>query len=280
MGLYFLYVLNISKFEEIRLLDYSDILLIIISSAGLLHGALFALYLMVIKKRKSLTNLLLGLILLCMAFRIGKSVMLNFGGDLEPVFIFIGLTFLTLIGPFYRWYVLGMTRPDFELTKKHYLELLPFAIIFISSLFVTREWFENNKAAIILFASGLIFIYLHLLFYIISSWRGFRRVQNQLPEEKQTKNQKTIFSWLNYLTIGLLLIWMTYVLNILDDAVPYIVGPIVYSVVIYYLSFKAFQLKVLDLNGAVFRIIERSSLSILRMALSQLCQISSNSGSR
>lgn len=235
-------------------MNYSDILLIIISSAGLLHGALFALYLMIFKKKKSLTNLLLGLILLCMAFRIGKSVMLNFGDDLEPVFIFVGLTFLTLIGPFYRWYVLGMSRPDFKLTKRHYLELFPFTIIFVSSLFVTREWYNYNRVAFILFASGLIFVYLHLLFYIIISWRSIWRVKNAIPEEKQTKNQKTIFIWLNYLTIGLLLIWMSYVLNILDDAVPYVTGPIVYSVVIYYLSFKAFQLKVLDLNGSSFRI--------------------------
>ena len=235
-------------------MNYSDILLIIISSAGLLHGALFALYLMIFKKKKSLTNLLLGLILLCMAFRIGKSVMLNFGDDLEPVFIFVGLTFLTLIGPFYRWYVLGMSRPDFKVTKRHYLELFPFTIIFVSSLFVTREWYNYNRVAFILFASGLIFVYLHLLFYIIISWRSIWRVKNAIPEEKQTKNQKTIFIWLNYLTIGRLLIWMSYVLNILDDAVPYVTGPIVYSVVIYYLSFKAFQLKVLDLNGSTFRI--------------------------
>ena len=237
-------------------MNYSDILLIIISSAGLLHGALFALYLIIIKKKKSQTNLLLGLILLCMAFRIGKSVMLNFGDDLEPVFIFVGLTFLTLIGPFYRWYVLGMTQPDFKLNRRYYLELLPFAIIFISSLFVTREWYDYNRVAFILFASGLIFIYLHLLFYIISSWRSIWRVKKAIPEEKQTKNQKAILSWLNYLTIGLLLIWMSYVLNILDDAVPYVTGPIVYSIVIYYLSFKAFQLKVLDLNGAAFETTE------------------------
>ena len=234
-------------------MNYSDILLIIISSAGLLHGAIFALYLMIFKKKKSLTNLLLGLILLCMAFRIGKSVMLNFGDDLEPVFIFVGLTFLTLIGPFYRWYVLGMSRPDFKITKRHYLELFPFTIIFVSSLFVTREWYNYNRVAFILFASGLIFVYLHLLFYIIISWHSIWRVKNAIPEEKQTKNQKTIFIWLNYLTIGLLLIWMSYVLNILDDSVPYVTGPIVYSVVIYYLSFKAFQIKVLDLDRSAFR---------------------------
>lgn len=234
-------------------MNFTDILLIIISSAGLLHGVLFAFYLIVFKKRKSTTNLLLGLILICMAFRIGKSVMLNFGDDLEPVFIFVGLTFLTLIGPFFRWYVLGMTKPEFKITKQYLPELLPFVAIFIGSLFVTREWFENSRLAIIVFGSGLLFIYLHFLFYILWAWRSFRFLKRQQGEAVQTKNQKTIFSWLYFLTIGFLLIWSSYVLNILDEAVPYIIGPIVYSLVIYYLSYKAFQLKVTDLDGSAFK---------------------------
>ncbi|MEM6542619.1 MAG: hypothetical protein AAF634_15795, partial [Bacteroidota bacterium] len=85
----------------------SDIVLILLSSAGLLHGILFAFYLIVFKKKKRLSNLLLGLILICMAFRIGKSVLLNFGDNLEPIFIFLGLAFLLVIGPLLRWYVLS-----------------------------------------------------------------------------------------------------------------------------------------------------------------------------
>ena len=49
-----------------------------------------------------------------------------------------------------------------------------------------------------------------------------------------------------------MVIWISYVLNILDEAVPYVAGPIMYSVVIYYLSFKAFKLKVTDMDGSVF----------------------------
>ena len=116
-------------------MEFLEILLIILSSAGLLHGVLFALYLCIFKKKKTLTNLLLGLLLIFMAFRIGKSVMLYFGDDLEPIFIFAGLAILLLIGPLLRWYVLGMTRPAFELSKQHYFELIPFVLVFIASLF-------------------------------------------------------------------------------------------------------------------------------------------------
>ena len=56
------------------------------------------------------------------------------------------------------------------------------------------------------------------------------------------------------LIIGFVVIWISYVLNIIDDEVPYIIGPIVYSLVIYFLSYKAFQLKTTDIDGAVFKI--------------------------
>ncbi|WP_033958437.1 AraC family transcriptional regulator [Psychroserpens jangbogonensis] len=241
-------------------MDLLEILLIILSSAGLLHGILFALYLCIFKKKKTLTNLLLGLILVFMAFRIGKSVMLNFGDGLEPIFIFAGLTILLLIGPLLRWYVLGMTRPNFTLTKSHYLELIPFVLIFIASLFVTKEWYESSKLVIIIFGSGLIFIYLHLAFYIAISWMIMKRVKKAHETTLLTKSQRSILDWLRFLIIGLVVIWASYVLNILDDAIPYVVGPMAYSLTIYFLSYKAFQLKAADLDGDVFKANENHAL--------------------
>ena len=189
-----------------------------------------------------------------MAFRIGKSVMLYFGNDLEPIFIFAGLAFLLLIGPLLRWYVLAMTRYNFEFSKNKLLELVPFALIFVMSFFVSRKWFEtNNKEVIIVFASALIFIYLHFAFYIFLSGRLLQKVKGAYRNVLQTKSQKAIFEWLQVLIIGFIVIWISYFLNIVEDTVPYIVGPIVYSVVIYFLSYKAFQLKTTEIDGDAFK---------------------------
>lgn len=230
-----------------------DVVLIVLSSAGLLHGMLFAVYLIFFKKKKTLPNLLLGLMLIFMALRIGKSVMLYFGDDLEPVFIFIGLTLLLLIGPLLRWYVLCMTKPNFRLSKQDLLELIPFILIFGASLFVTQTWYENSKWVIIIFSSGLVFIYLHLAFYIGMAWQTFRLGKRKHSEKKQTKSQKAVFNWLRLLLMGFIFIWVTYVLNLLDNAVPYVIGPLVYSLIIYFLSLKAYQLKAIDLDGKVFK---------------------------
>ncbi|WP_299336682.1 helix-turn-helix domain-containing protein [uncultured Psychroserpens sp.] len=249
-------------------MDLSDILLIIISSAGLLHGILFATYLCFFKKKRKHTNIFLGLMLYFMAFRIGKSVLLNFGSDLEPIFIFAGLSFLLLIGPLLRWYLLAMTKPNFNLPKYYLIELIPFLIIFILSFFVTKIWFESNsKEVIIVFASVIIFIYLHLATYIYLSWRVLHFNKKTYKTILLTKSQKAVFSWLQLLIIGFILIWISYCLNIIEDTIPYVVGPIVYSIVIYFLSYKAFELKILDLDGTIFK---KSDDAILFEQISKL----------
>ena len=203
----------------------------------------------------------MGLILVFMAFRIGKSVLLNFGENLELSFIIAGLAFLLLIGPLLRWYVMGMTRPNFKLPKYYLVELVPFTLVFAASFLVSRNLIDKeSKQTIIVFGSVLIFIYLHLAFYIFSSGRVLKHAIKGYQEVLQTKSQKAIFEWLQLLIIGFVLIWITYFLNIIEDTVPYIIGPLVYSLVIYFLSYKAFQLKVTDIDGEVFKKNENASL--------------------
>ncbi|TAI48827.1 helix-turn-helix domain-containing protein [Flagellimonas allohymeniacidonis] len=196
-----------------------------------------------------------------MAFRIGKSVMLYFGKDLEPQFIFAGLSFLLIIGPLLRWYVRAMTRANFKLLYSYLLEALPFALIFVLSFFVNKSWFdESSKESIALFASIILFIYFHLAFYIFWSGRAVYKVNKRLDKLIRTKSQSALLRWLQMLLAGFVLIWISYVFNLIEDTVPYIVGPIVYSVVIYFLSYKAFKLKVTYLNGDVFDVDDKANL--------------------
>jgi AraC-like DNA-binding protein len=260
-------------------LNFLDILLILVSSAGLLHGVFFAVYLCFFIKKRTISNLLLGSILIFMAFRIGKSVMLYFGDDLEPLFIFAGLSFLLLIGPLLRWYVLAMTRARFKLPKYYFLELVPFVLIFVLSFFVSNDWFDkNNVQAVALFASIIIFTYLHFAVYIFKAGGLVRKVIKAHPETQRTKSQFAIMQWLQLLIVGFILIWVTYVLNIIEDTVPYIIGPIVYSIVIYYLSYKGIRLKVANIEGEVFDKNENAALfqKIDALVLEQQLYLKSN----
>lgn len=231
----------------------SDILLVLISGSGLLHGLFFAVYLCFFAKKRTGTNLWLGLVLIFMAFRIGKSVLLYFGEDLEPLFIFAGLSFLLLIGPLLHWYVLTMAQPRFRPKTGNFLELGAFFLVFLGGFFVPNDWFDtHNHQAVVLFASVIIFTYLHLAFYIIRSAMVVKRLRDKHPRTARTKSQLAVLQWLHVLIVGLALIWVSYVLNIIEDTVPYIIGPIVYSLVVYYLSYKAFVLKAIQYDGSAF----------------------------
>ncbi|CAL2084875.1 helix-turn-helix domain-containing protein [Tenacibaculum sp. 190524A05c] len=235
-------------------MNYSDIFLIILSSAGLLHGVLFAFYLLFFKKKKTITNTLLGFVLIFMAFRIGKSILLNFSHDLEPIFICIGLAFILLIGPFLRWYFKGMTTANFKLLKIHIPEIIPFVIVFGLSFLIAEYWLQpDNKVAIIIFGSVLIFSYLHFLVYIFLCYRILRKSKRSIDNSNYTKSQKSILNWLTLLIVSSLVIWVSYFLNIIENSVPYIIGPILYSIVIYFLTFKAFQLNITEVSGSAFK---------------------------
>ena len=161
---------------------------------------------------------------------------------------------MLLIGPLLRWYVSGMTVVNYKLPRFYYLEAVPFVVLFAGSLFVTKNWFEtNSKEVIIVFGSILIFIYLHFAFYIFLAANTFKRSVKNHPKELRTKSQKAILKWLNLLVIGFVIIWITYFLNIIEDTIPYIIGPIMYSIVVYFLSFKAFHLRVTDMDGNAFK---------------------------
>lgn len=147
-----------------------------------------------------------------------------------------------------------MTRPDFKLLKNYFLEFIPFLLVFTMSFFVTKSWFDaNNREAIIVFGSILIFIYLHFAFYIFISGKLLQRVKKEYKNALQTKSQKAIFKWLYTLIICFIVIWISYFLNIIENTIPYIVGPIMYSIIIYFLSYKAFYLKAIDVDGEVFK---------------------------
>ena len=245
-------------------MHFSDILLVILSSVGLIHGLFIGTFLCFFRKKRTLSRFLLGLLLILMALRIGKSVLLYFSNTLEPLFIFIGLAFLLAIGPILRWYTLAMTIPKYSLPKYAFFEVLPFGLVLFMSLFIRADWFHaNNHTAIVLFAVTIIFIYCHLAFYIFCAGRIIQKIKKNYKGMHTTKSQKAILKWLQFIIIGCAIIWLSYVLNIIEDTVPYIIGPLMYAVVIYLLTYKAYKLRALELNGNAFK--ENDDIRLFRL---------------
>ncbi len=223
-----------------------DILLIIICAAGLIHGLTLAVYIGLIKNKRTSTDILMAILLILMAFRIGKSILFQFNDKLELLFIFLGLSTLLLIGPTLNWYVKSMVTPNFRLVNTHYIQTIPFLFVLGASPYLSEQWFmENGKhwAYVI-----LIGIYLHLAFYIYLSFKRIHHFSQSLSIIEKTKSQEHILVWLRFVVIGMTAIWFSYVLNIFENGIPYITGPILYSICIYLLTFKAYKLKINEID--------------------------------
>ncbi|WCO02301.1 helix-turn-helix domain-containing protein [Psychroserpens ponticola] len=227
-----------------------DIILITISGAGLMHGILVSIHLLTNKKNQTLSKSLMAIILLLMAFRVGKSVLFNFAEDLEFSIIMIGLSVLLLLGPLLYFYIQSITTPNFQLKKSYVNYFSPFVAMFVISFFATEQWFiENGKFWSFLL---LAFVYLHFAYYIIRSSKIVMKASKE-GNQVLTKSQNTVILWSKYVIVGVIIIWLSYVLNIFEDKIPYILGPVIYSITIYALTFIAFNLRVINYDGMVFK---------------------------
>ncbi len=235
---------------EILQMDTIDIVLIIISGAGLIHGILLSTYLIFIKKNQKLSRILIAVMLLLMSIRVGKSVLFNFAEDVDFFVILIGLSMLLALGPLLYFYTASNTTPEYKMRYKKLLHFAPFIIMFAASFFMTEQWFIDHGIfwSFILLA----FFYGHFAFYIYRSWHILNQVKPNL-NESFTKSQFIVFEWSKYVIIGTFIIWVSYVLNVFERQIPYILGPILYSISVYFLTFKAFRLGALNYNGSVFK---------------------------
>jgi len=67
-----------------------DIILVIVSGLGVIHGLFLAIFLWAYPKGNLLANKLLSALLITLSFRVGKSVFLEFTQDLDVKIVFVG----------------------------------------------------------------------------------------------------------------------------------------------------------------------------------------------
>lgn len=209
------------------------ILILAICGLGVFHGFSLGTYLVIGSKSNSLPNRLLGILLVVFGLRISKSIFLYFTADLDMVLITLGLSLILSFGPLFYFYVRSFLQKDFELQRRHWLHSLPFLVFLVlNSLGI----FSNE----LYFNFGIVFIYLHFLAYIIASFLW----QKKYRQSAAASNNEVARKWMLYTHGGMAFIWLSYFMFLLDGIVPYIAGPITYSLVIYPLSFWAILKKV------------------------------------
>ena len=223
-------------------MQVEHIIILALSGLGVFHGLALGFYLTVKEFSKKSANFILGILLILMGIRISKSIFLYFMADLDFVFITLGLSLVLSFGPLFYFYVRKYIDENFSFSKQDLLHGVPFFLFFGLNSFnlLSREFY---------LAFGIYFIYLHFLAYIVFSFFYQKRWYASTENTPVSVHK----SWLLLIHFGIIFIWVSYFMFLLNELVPYIMGPVTYSLVIYPLSIWALIKKPLALPGRKYQ---------------------------
>jgi AraC-like DNA-binding protein len=213
-------------------MSVTNIFLILISGLGVLHGFLVSIYLLVSNKGLAVSNRLLSFLCFVLSFRVGKSIILEFADHIHLQLIFIGLASLLLIGPFFYFYTKSLLDKSFSLKRSNLLHLIPFLLALLFALMTNQTFVKQTPTWV--FITMFCLYYGHYLFYLF-------KVYLYLTREKQSQGGTVTIEWLYILLYALAAIWIVYVLNLVEENVPYLIGPILYSIIAYAVTFMAIK---------------------------------------
>ncbi|TAI46835.1 helix-turn-helix domain-containing protein [Flagellimonas allohymeniacidonis] len=212
-------------------MEFNWALLFFFSALGAFNGLCLGLYFLLIAKPKHISSKFLGVLLLMMSVRIGKSVFFYFKPDLAFIYLQLGITACFFIGPFLYFYVKSVVQPNSSIVKNwkyHLAILIPF--ILIIGIIYPFETHVDLWRPYIVYG-----IYLQWLAYILISGWVLRGDLKQLFY--RSKSLKTQQVWLLSIFLGNLMIWAAYFFT---NFTYYIVGALTFSFLFYLLALLVF----------------------------------------
>lgn len=176
-----------------------------ISLLAVFISALLTVFLLTVKTRNRLPNVLFGSFLLLNAVDL-SSWFLNAFLLRYPTVLLFKITLNTLINPLFYLYVVAVCYSDFQLKAKHLLHLLPFALL--SGMMLPRFYLADTAAKLAFLQHysqmpeatvSRIGGHLLFVFYLIAVFRTLRRYQRTYVENYADAANRT-YRWLFRLT--------------------------------------------------------------------------------
>ena len=202
---------------------FSRELLFFFSAIGVFNGLVMGLYFLLFAKPRHPSNNFLGLLLLAMSVRIGKSVFLFFSDDLSKIYLQLGMSACIFVGPSLYFYLKSVVYPEKKLHwRAHYFTLLILVVV----VGIIYPW-ESYPYLWRHFFYGIYYIWLG---YIVLS--GFVLKHQLTNLFKKSDKFSTIEIWITSIYIGNIIVWIAY--NTVSYT-SYIVGALSFSFVFYLL---------------------------------------------
>lgn len=202
-------------------MQFSRELLFFFSALGVFNSVVLGMYFLFFAKPRHQSNYFLGILLLAMSIRIGKSVIFYFNPDLSATFLQLGMSGCLFIGPSIYFYLKSIVSPDADLKwKAHYIPLL----IGIVTIGIIYPWETNPHFWGYLFDV----IYFIWLIYLILSAFVIRKIIANLF--KRSVKYSAMEIWIMSVYLGNFLVWIAYKTS---NYTSYIVGALSFSFIFY-----------------------------------------------
>ena len=205
-------------------MDYSRELLFFFSALGVFNGLVLSFYFLFFTKSKHISNKFLGVFLLMLSIRIGKSVFFHFNHDLSFHYLQFGLTACFFVGPFLYFYIKSVVSSNNKINivwKYHIFILIPIAVI-VGYLYPFKTNIDLWRPYIIKT------IYIQWFIYILASFYVLRPRLIQLVRNGDKIQKLDI--WLFSILIGNLILVASYYFT---SFVNYISGALTFSFLLY-----------------------------------------------
>jgi AraC-like DNA-binding protein len=227
-------------------MNFTKELLFFFSALGAFNGLVLSCYFFFFTKKKRLSNYFLGLLLLVLSIRIGKSFFLFFKPDLPRIYLQIGLSACFFIGPALFYFVKSSIEQTIVIPNKWKWNfavllavILPIGIVFP---YETYPKYWNLYFVKI--------IYLQWFVCILATGFLLKTMLHKLFLKRKTATENSINGfekWLLSIYGGNILIFTSYVLSLLPINYPiYISGSIAYTFILYIFILKLLYRKKTD----------------------------------
>jgi AraC-like DNA-binding protein len=199
-------------------------ILLLTSGVGALQSAFFGIYLFTLKKGRNIANVLLALLLLAFTIRIIKSVSYYFseGHTIPDLLMNLGFGTNLAILPLLWLYLNAFLKKDYAFKWwRDIPHLFPSLLaILLSPVLTSYFWMGQHGYTISLLSVAA---YLPFCIYVIQ--KNFKKINT--PQQV----------WVLSLTIGVTIVWTGYIANFMLGLVSYITAPVLFSFVVYFMSY-------------------------------------------
>lgn len=200
-------------------------ILFFLSALGVFNSVVLSFYFLFFKQNKAKSDLFLGLLLLSLSIRIGKSVFYNFNPQLSKTYLQIGLSACFLIGPLLYFYVRSILQNLNDSFAKRTIILIVVTISVFGFLF---PYMENP-----VLWRGVVYYLINiqwLIFIVLSIYESRYIFKKLVTNRSQISYYDT---WILSIICGVFAIWLSY---FLARYTSYISGALTFSFS-FYISF-------------------------------------------